>query len=88
MAYVHCGILVVKLRDLLGLPRPYDLNYANPLDVIPAANRHPGLTFCVPHFGAGFLRETLIAGGPSAPTSSPTPRPPTAGPRPSRTSRP
>ena len=62
VAYVHCGILVVKLRDLLGLPRPYDLNYANPLDVIPAANRHPGLTFCVPHFGAGFFRETLIAG--------------------------
>ncbi|MEM6672633.1 MAG: amidohydrolase family protein [Planctomycetota bacterium] len=62
VAYVHCGILVVKLRDLLGLPRPYDLRYANPLEVIPAANRFPGVTFCIPHFGAGFFRETLIAG--------------------------
>lgn len=62
IAYVHCGILIVKLRDLLGLPRPYDLRYANPLEVVPAACRHTGATFCIPHFGAGFLRETLIAG--------------------------
>lgn len=62
IAYVHCGILVIKLRDLLGLPRPYDLRYANPLEVIPAASAHPDVTFCIPHFGAGFFRETLIAG--------------------------
>lgn len=62
IAYVHCGVLVVKLKDLLGLPRPYDLRFANPLEVIPAANAHPGVTFCIPHFGAGFFRETLIAG--------------------------
>lgn len=62
VVYVHCGILIVKLRDLLGLPRPYDLRYANPLEVIPVANRYPGITFCIPHFGAGFFRETLIAG--------------------------
>ena len=62
IAYVHCGILVVKLRDLLGLPRANDLRYANPLEIIPAADAHPGVTFCVPHFGAGFFRETLIAG--------------------------
>lgn len=62
IVYVHCGILVVKLRDLLGLPRPYDLTYANPLNLVPAANRHRGVTFVVPHFGAGFLRETLMLG--------------------------
>ncbi len=62
IAYVHCGVLVVKLRDLLGLPRPYDLRYATPLEVIPAANSHPDVTFCIPHFGAGFFRETLLAG--------------------------
>lgn len=62
VAYVHCGILVVKVRDLLKLPRLYDLRYANPLDVIPAAEAHPEATFCIPHFGAGFFRETLIAG--------------------------
>ena len=62
IAYVHCGVLVVKLKDLLGLPKPYDLRYGNPLEVIPAANSHPGATFCIPHFGAGFFRETLLAG--------------------------
>ena len=65
VVYVHCGILVVKLKDLLGLPRAYDLTFANPLGVIPAAERYPGATFCIPHFGAGFFRETLIAGAQS-----------------------
>jgi predicted TIM-barrel fold metal-dependent hydrolase len=60
--YVHCGLLVVKLRDLLGLPRPYDLAYANPLGIVPAANRFPGVNFVIPHFGAGFFREALMAG--------------------------
>jgi predicted TIM-barrel fold metal-dependent hydrolase len=59
---VHCGVFRVKLRDLFGLPRPYDLAYANPLDIVPAANRHRDVTFIVPHFGAGFLRETLMLG--------------------------
>ncbi|MFT7465482.1 MAG: putative TIM-barrel fold metal-dependent hydrolase [Pseudohongiellaceae bacterium] len=59
---VHCGILQVKLRDLVGLPRPYDLSFANPLSVIPAANRFPKLTFIIPHFGGGFFREALMAG--------------------------
>ncbi len=62
IAVVHCGLFRVPLRDLLGLPRPYDLSFANPLDLIPAANAHPGVAFVVPHFGAGFLRETLMAG--------------------------
>lgn len=62
IVYVHCGMLIVKLRDLLGLPRPYDLRYANPLDVLPAANACPDATFVIPHFGAGFLRETLMLG--------------------------
>ena len=62
IAFVHCGLLVVKLRDLLGLPRTQDLSYANPLDLVPAANAHPGVKFVVPHFGAGFLRELMMAG--------------------------
>ena len=60
--YLHCGILVVKPRDLLSLPRTYDLTYANPLGAIPAANAFPDVTFVIPHFGAGFFREALIAG--------------------------
>ena len=62
VAVVHCGMLQVKLRDLLGLARPFDLAYANPLDLIPAANAHPGVHFVIPHFGAGFFRECLMAG--------------------------
>ena len=59
---VHCGMLQVKLRDLLGLPRPFDLSFANPLDLIPAANAFPNVCFVIPHFGAGFFRECLMAG--------------------------
>lgn len=62
VCYVHCGLLVVKLRDLLGLPRGYDLRPANPLAIVPAADAFPEVTFVVPHFGAGFLRETLMLG--------------------------
>jgi predicted TIM-barrel fold metal-dependent hydrolase len=60
--YAHCGLLVVKVRDLLGLPRVADLNYANPLALVPAANAHPDVHFVVPHFGAGFFHETLLLG--------------------------
>ena len=63
--YVHCGLLVVKLRDLLGLPRTQDLAFANPLSVVPAANAFPAVRFVIPHFGAGFFRETLMAGAQS-----------------------
>ena len=62
IAYVHCGLLVVKLRDLFGLPRVQDPSFADPLTVISAANAFPSLRFVIPHFGAGFLRETLMAG--------------------------
>jgi predicted TIM-barrel fold metal-dependent hydrolase len=86
IAYVHCGVLIVKLRDLLGMPRPQDLAFANPLGVVPAANAHPRAHFVIPHFGAGFFREALMAGA-SAPnihvdtsssnswTATQTPRP-------------
>jgi hypothetical protein len=62
IAVVHCGLLQVKLRDLLGLPRTFDVALANPLALIPTADAFPGVRFVVPHFGAGFLRETLMAG--------------------------
>jgi len=61
-AIVHCGMLQVRLRDLFGLPRGYDLKLADPLTLVPAADAHPDATFVIPHFGAGLFRETLIAG--------------------------
>lgn len=62
LVYAHCGLLVVRLRDLLGLPRTQDLRCADPLHVIPAAHAHAQATFVIPHLGAGFFRETLFAG--------------------------
>ena len=62
VAVVHCGLLKVRVRDLFGLPRGYDVSLANPLALIPAADAHPDATFVIPHFGAGFFRETLLAG--------------------------
>ncbi len=59
---VQCGILEIKVRDLLGLPRLYDPRRANPLALVPVANRFPEVPFIIPHFGAGLFRETLIAG--------------------------
>lgn len=60
--FVHFGILQVKLRDLLGLPRVYDSRFAMPLDLQPVANRFRQTHFIIPHFGCGFFRETLMLG--------------------------
>ena len=63
---VHCGVLQVKVRDVLGIRPLYDLRYASPLAVSFAAERHPNVTFVIPHFGGGFFRETLLAGAQSS----------------------
>ena len=60
--FVHFGILQVKLRDALGLPRLYESTFANPLALQAVANRFPELRFIIPHFGCGFWRETLMLG--------------------------
>ena len=62
LVVVHCGLLQIKLRDLLGIRPPYDLRHANPLLVAAAAERHRRAAFVIPHFGAGFFREALLAG--------------------------
>jgi uncharacterized protein len=61
-AVVHCGLLRIPLRERFGLPVAADLAFGNPLTLIPAAERFESVPFVVPHFGAGFLRETLLAG--------------------------
>lgn len=62
VAVVHCGMLNVPLRDRFGLPRNYNLTLANPLHLISVADRYADVQFVIPHFGAGFFRETLMAG--------------------------
>ncbi len=59
--FVHCGALSVGVRGKLGLPSRFDLTRSNPLEVHYVAARRPQLPIIVPHFGAGFLRETLMA---------------------------
>ncbi|MBI4567008.1 MAG: amidohydrolase [Planctomycetes bacterium] len=58
----HCGALKITLRQALGAPTLYDLSYANPLPLATVAQRYPAVPFVIPHFGGGFLRETLMAG--------------------------
>jgi len=61
-AVVHCGLLRIPLREHFGLPHGVDLTLANPLHLVGIAERYPSVSFVIPHFGAGFLRETLMAG--------------------------
>ena len=59
--FVHCGVLSVGVRQKLGLPSRFDVRLGDPLALPPLAAAHSGLPFIVPHFGAGLLRETLMA---------------------------
>jgi uncharacterized protein len=60
LAFVHCGVLTVGVRKKLGLPSRFDMRFSNPIDIHPMALAFPDVTFVVPHFGAGYFRETLM----------------------------
>jgi len=60
IVYAHCGQFSVRLRSLLGLPGAKDLRHGDPLRLIKPASAYPRIRFVIPHFGAGFLRETLM----------------------------
>lgn len=60
VVFVHCGVLSVGARRLLGKPSPFDMRFGNPLDLHAVALRFPQLPIIVPHFGAGLLREALM----------------------------
>jgi hypothetical protein len=59
--FVHCGVLSVGVRRKLALPSNFDLRLGDPLGVARLALAYPSLPFIVPHFGAGLLREALMA---------------------------
>jgi predicted TIM-barrel fold metal-dependent hydrolase len=59
--FVHCGLLSVGVRKKLGLPSRFDLRNGDPLAVAAIASHYPGVPFVIPHFGAGLLREALMA---------------------------
>ena len=59
---VHLGALRVQVRDILGLPSEFDIEYAHPARLREPARRHPKVRFIIPHFGGGYFRETLEVG--------------------------
>jgi hypothetical protein len=59
--FVHCGVLTVGVRRKLKLPSRFDIRLGDPLAVSRLAMAFPQVPFIIPHFGAGFLREALIA---------------------------
>lgn len=62
LVFCHFGLLRVPIRERLGIRDRIDLASANPLDLAPLAADYPDVVFQVPHFGCGFLRETLLLG--------------------------
>ena len=46
----------------ISINATHDLRYGNPLDLSGPAVRFPGVSWIVPHFGAGFFREALLVG--------------------------
>ena len=61
--FVHCGVLSVGARRKLGLASRFEARYGQPLDVQALAAAWPDVPFVIPHFGAGFFREALMAAG-------------------------
>jgi uncharacterized protein len=59
--FVHCGVLSVGVRRRLGLPSRFDARLGDPLGVARLALAYPRVPFIIPHFGAGLLREALMA---------------------------
>lgn len=59
--FAHCGVLTIGARKKLGLPCPFDLRLGDPLALAAVAVRFPEVPVIIPHFGAGFTREVLMA---------------------------
>ena len=57
----HCGVLTVGVRRKLGLPSRFDIRLGDPLALARTALGFPTVPVIIPHFGAGLLRETLMA---------------------------
>jgi predicted TIM-barrel fold metal-dependent hydrolase len=59
--FVHCGMLSIGVRKKLGLPSRFDLRLGDPLAVSRVALGFPQVPVIIPHFGAGYFREALMA---------------------------
>jgi predicted TIM-barrel fold metal-dependent hydrolase len=61
VVFVHCGVLTIGVRKKLGLPSRFDLRLGDPLAVSRIALGFPQVPVIIPHFGAGYFRETMMA---------------------------
>lgn len=61
VVFAHCGVLTVGIRTKLGLPSLFDLRLGDPLALAVTAAAFPSVPAIIPHFGAGFFREALMA---------------------------
>jgi predicted TIM-barrel fold metal-dependent hydrolase len=61
VVFAHCGALTVGVRKKLGLPSRFDWRLGDPLALARTALGFPDVPVIIPHFGAGYLRETLMA---------------------------
>ncbi|HEY2433385.1 MAG TPA: amidohydrolase family protein [Vicinamibacterales bacterium] len=61
VVFVHCGVLTVGVRRKLGLTSRFDLRLGDPLAVARMALDFPHVPVIIPHFGAGYFREALMA---------------------------
>lgn len=59
--FVHCGYLSIEARLKLGLQNRFDLRLGDPLALASVAIGFPSVPVIIPHFGAGFFREALMA---------------------------
>jgi predicted TIM-barrel fold metal-dependent hydrolase len=59
--FAHCGYLSMEARVRLGLPSVLDLRCGDPLALARTAACFPSVPVIIPHFGAGFFREALMA---------------------------
>jgi uncharacterized protein len=59
--FAHCGVLTIGARKKLGLLSRFDLRLGDPLALARTALAFPEVPVIIPHFGAGFFREALIA---------------------------
>lgn len=60
LVVVRTGLPPAVLRDAAGVR--WNLRGLDPLGVVPLADRFPDLTFVLPSYGGGFLREALMVG--------------------------
>ena len=59
--FIHCGVLTVGVRRKLRLATRVNVRAGDPLALTSLASKYPNLPVVIPHFGAGFLRESLMA---------------------------